>query len=129
MIIPGTTTVVRGPLFDGRAERAIQAYLYDVNDDIAREYRDAVVGELRRVVRHPTPYYWTKITADRDGATAVVHDQGVVYGPWLAGVGSRNATSRFKGYAHWRIAGQLVRRRVPGIMQRLLRRSLPRMGG
>ena len=32
----------------------------------------------------------------------VISDSGVVYGPWLEGVSSRNQASRFKGYALWR---------------------------
>jgi hypothetical protein len=31
-----------------------------------------------------------------------LHDSGVVYGPWLEGVGRRNKVSRFKGYSSFR---------------------------
>lgn len=37
--------------------------------------------------------------ADNEG---VVTDGGIVYGPWLEGAGSRNQTTRFKGYRMWR---------------------------
>jgi len=40
--------------------------------------------------------------ARRDGAHWKISDNGVIYGPWLEGVGSRNATTRFKGYANYR---------------------------
>jgi len=33
---------------------------------------------------------------------ALITDGGVVYGPWLEGVGSRNEVTRFKGYSSFR---------------------------
>jgi hypothetical protein len=118
-----------GPLFDGRARQEMAAYLNDCRDTIALEYAITLVQELQRVVENPTPYYWTKIDVERRGNNAVVTDQGVVYGPWLAGVSRRNSTTRFKGYQHWRRATQRLRFRTPEIMVRLLRQRLPRIGG
>lgn len=38
-----------------------------------------------------------------DGSTAVT-TSNATYGPWLSGVGSRNATTSFKGYPAWQDA-------------------------
>ncbi|MCR4340904.1 MAG: hypothetical protein NUW01_13575 [Gemmatimonadaceae bacterium] len=48
----------------------------------------------------------------------VISDGGVVYGPWLAGVGSRNDTTRFKGYTHWRQTVQEIEKQKPIIAKR-----------
>jgi hypothetical protein len=60
----------------------------------------------------------------------VVNDRGIVYGPWLEGVGSRNfPKTRFKGYASFRRAVHRVRGEVPRISQAVLRRHIGKMGG
>ncbi len=120
---------LHGPVFDGRARRLMRAYTDDVVDDVALQYGITVVDELKRVVRNPTPYYWTRIQVDRVGTDRVVTDGGVVYGPWLAGVSSRNKTTRFKGYQHWRRATERLRRRTPAIGARLFRVCKPRLEG
>ena len=57
-----------------------------------------------------------------DSLHGEIHDSKVVYGPWLEGTGSRNATTRFKGYAAFRRARQELERIKTGIIQRRLRR-------
>ncbi len=57
----------------------------------------------------------------------MVDDGNMIYGPWLAGTGSRNKRSRFKGYAHWRRARQLLERRVPEVARKLMPRVLGRL--
>jgi len=54
---------------------------------------------LNQNIRFPTPYYETQIQVDRSAPDWRVHDNGVVYGPWLEGTGSRNyPVTRFHGY-------------------------------
>ena len=125
----GVQAHISGPLIDGRARLAAKRLTEEAVDEVALQYGINVVAELQRVVKHPTPYYWTQIQVDKVGAERVVNDSGVIYGPWLAGVGSRNKTSRFKGYQHWRLASQRMRRRTPQILVRLLNKYVPRMGG
>uniref|UniRef100_UPI00366DD9F3 hypothetical protein n=1 Tax=Paenibacillus chitinolyticus TaxID=79263 RepID=UPI00366DD9F3 len=67
----------------------------------------------------------TRITVEREH---IVTDGGVVYGPWLAGVGSRNyPVTKFQGYPHWIRARLRLRDRKQGIAERLLRRFVGRM--
>lgn len=120
-----------GPLFDRRAERAVQQFAEAARDDIAEFGEEVALARMGNYFRHPTGYYesnvkTTLVTSD----TALVHDGGVVYGPWLAGVGSRNrARPGFPGYTHWREAKQLVAARGLQIAEQTLQRYLPEMRG
>ena len=80
-------------------------------------------------IRHPTPYYETQINIRDQGDASVVNDRGIVYGPWLEGTGSRNRTTRFKGYASFRRATATLQGQVPRLVQVVLRRYLAKMGG
>lgn len=69
-------------------EKAVDAQLYAGHGVLTGHYRRSVHGEMVSTLH------------------GRVHDSGVVYGPWLEGVGSRNQKSRFKGYAMFRNARQ-----------------------
>ena len=57
----------------------------------------------------PTGNYRRSINGRMVGSMhGEVHDSGIVYGPWLEGVSSRNNATRFKGYAAFRRATQDV---------------------
>lgn len=115
----------RGPIVDGRARAAANEYVNRLERRIAEEGVTIVREELQRVLKHPTGYYESRITVERDH---IVTDGGVVYGPWLAGVGSRNfPVTRFRGYPHWIRARLRLRERKQGIAERLLRRYVGRM--
>lgn len=63
-----------------------------------------------------------KVRQARDAASGryrsgySVHDSGIVYGPWLEGVGSRNLTSRFKGYHTFRKVRDEIARKAPNAL-------------
>jgi len=115
----------RGPIFDGRARALANAYVNRLERDLAEEGVTIVREELQKVLQHPTGYYESRITVERG---TVITDGGVVYGPWLAGVGSRNfPATRFRGYPHWIRARLRLRERKQGIAERLLRRYVGRM--
>lgn len=114
-----------GPLFDGRARALANAYVDRLERDLAEEGLGILRDEMHAVFRNPTGYYESRCKVE-DGHK--ITDSRVVYGPWLAGVGSRNfPVTRFKGYDHWiRTRAQLNERKV-GIGERLLRRYTGRM--
>lgn len=116
-----------GPIFDGRADHEADAFLEQAKRDLGQQADADVHFWMNRYFRDPTPYYETQVFADNVGNDVVVHDRGIVYGPWLAGVGSRNATSRFKGYAHWRNSFQQLQAKAPDLLARTLRPFLERM--
>jgi hypothetical protein len=117
-----------GPLFDGRAGREISAFLDEAKEQVGAQALAEVHLILDREIRHPTPYYETQIISERQGNDRVVHDRGIVYGPWLEGTSSRNRTTRFKGYAAFRRASAEVAGRVPVLVEHVLRKYLARLG-
>ncbi|MFD7794323.1 hypothetical protein [Streptomyces sp. NPDC059759] len=114
-----------GPMFDGRARAAANAYVNRLERNLAEEGLNILREEMRAVFRNPTGYYESRCVV-ADGRT--IWDSGVVYGPWLAGVGSRNfPVTRFKGYDHWIKTRHRLNERKVGIGERLLRRYTGRM--
>ena len=121
------TARATGPLFDGRALRIADKMNDDINDAVAQEAFEQVGAALNVVLRNPTGFYQSRIAIRRARGSAVVDDSGVVYGPWLAGVSSRNQTTRFKGYAHWRRATQRTQTKVKRIADPIVRRHVKAM--
>lgn len=119
-----TTT---GPLFDGRTEQAIHDFLEEAKDVVAHQGLADVHFHLDQSIQHPTPYYETQITIDRQADDRVIHDRGIIYGPRLEGTGSRNITTRFKGYATFRLTTQELERKWPGLVEPILARYTGRM--
>lgn len=73
--------------------------------------------------QNPTGYYQSLVYIRNDAGHPLVSDDGrVAYGPWLEGVGSRNNTTRFKGYHAFRNAAIALDRRLHSIGERLLDR-------
>lgn len=120
---------VTGPLFDGRAAREFAAYANEAREQIAEFGEEHVLNLMGLAFQHPTGYYESNVTTERASAdVSRVHDSGVVYGPWLEGVGSRNrARPGFPGYEHWRKTKVILAARAPEMAQRLLERYLPRV--
>lgn len=121
-------STVKGPLTDGRAERAVEDYRQDLEKVIARRAAALVVRILKQRIKDPTPYYWNQIRALPVGGHWEVVDGNVIYGPWLEGVGSRNApVTRFKGYHAFKLAGQALDAQAGAIGGNHLRLYIPRM--
>jgi len=119
------STQARGPMFDGRAQRALNSYVDHLERRLADDGRTILLDQLDRVLKTQTPYYATRIEVV-DGNK--VWDNRVIYGPWLAGIGSRNyPVTKFKGYDHWIVTRRILNERKQGIGERLLRRYTGRM--
>ncbi len=124
----GVTVTTTGPLFDGRAVRALDRLADDATEVVADQGVTDVKQFLDSVLRNPTGFYQSRIQTERKTADrSLVTDGGVVYGPWLAGVSSRNKTSRFKGYQHWRRVAQQLQRNVVRITKPVVRRRVGQM--
>lgn len=123
---------ISGPLLDGRGPQILDGWMDANMGLIANLAEDAVKAELDVYLKNPTGFYKSQIQAvQRRNPAAkfdvVVHDSGVVYGPWLAGTGSRNfPVTRFRGYPHWRRAAerisQLARQTTVGTLPQLVRK-------
>lgn len=112
----------RGPMFNGKTAAAMHTYADQVGYKVATYAEDQIQQRLGQVLQHPTGYYQSKVTVERAGSGYRVSDQGVVYGPWLEGVSSRNQSTRFKGYQTFRRTKALVDRKAPQIAAELLTR-------
>lgn len=88
----------RGPVVEGHAEHIIGAGVDKAEEQVAEKGAQMVRTNLDGVLKHPTGFYRSNVQAEGDRIT----DNGVIYGPWLEGTGSRNRTTRFKGYFTFR---------------------------
>lgn len=121
-------TEAHGPIFDGRAEVALLEMCDKIDDEVARAGKAEVLATLGSVLRHPTGYYESQITTTGNGNSTDITDGGVIYGPWLEGVGSRNRTTRFKGYATFRRVAQQLDAQAGPIAERVADVYVRRMG-
>lgn len=97
----------RGAIFNAAATNAqARRMIIGINDAIAQEGVNRIKARLRQVLQNPTGFYESNIQVDRRQIYRGVSDGGVIYGPWLEGTGSRNKTTRFKGYKTFRIVKQ-----------------------
>lgn len=94
---------VSGPFFSANMDNIADAYIAKIERKVADEAERHVTDLMRKFFKHPTPYYWLHVLAKPRADYHVVTDGGIVYGPWLEGTGSRNRTTRFKGYRHFRL--------------------------
>jgi hypothetical protein len=121
-----------GPLFDGSAERAAQRGTEAVRAKLAEEGGRLAAATLEASIRHhgtgravasvtstdrsrayQTGHYTMPVVVGED--ETVVTTDLATYGPWLEGTGSRNHTTRFKGYSSFRRAGQALDRAAKDI--------------
>lgn len=116
-----------GGLFAGHPDHVIDAFLDEATREVAGQGLADVHNILNQRIQHPTPYYETQVTVDQAHDGWVVHDRGVVYGPWLEGVSSRNQSTRFKGYHAFRQATQRLEQKAPQLAERLLPKYLGRL--
>ncbi|TAJ21838.1 MAG: hypothetical protein EPO65_00630 [Dehalococcoidia bacterium] len=123
------TTTATGPVFDGRAAAAAAAYVEEANREIAQAGVNEIQSRLGQVLQNPTGHYSSSVVTDLAQNEATITDGGVVYGPWLEGVSSRNQKSRFRGYSVFRKTVQWLQGRAPDIAESKIRPYLDRMGG
>lgn len=130
MINLGVRVETSGPLLTPSVVgKAITAMLSEVVDKVAQTGRDMVEQACMDHFRDPTPYYWTRLDVTELSAdTRVVHDNDVVYGPWLEGISSRNASTSFKGYHMWRTTRAALADAVPTIVEPIVTQHLRGLG-
>lgn len=121
-----------GPIFDGRMYVTIRGALPDIEKRVAQEGVDFLLKAPGRQLtgapfKKPTGFYRMHIGVTRKGLHYAMHDHGVIYGAWLAGVSSRNAKSRFKGYAHWRRAVQHLMKEGVRVANQVIAERLRRL--
>ena len=135
---------VSGPLVNGQAEAAAAKAVRAIQDKLAAEGRKMAAAALSGSIRVPhtgravgdititdtsmvvqTGKYTMPVTVN-EGETVVTSGLAS-YGPWLEGTGSRNQTTRFKGYFSFRLATQELDDQAEGIADETLQPYLEEM--
>lgn len=119
-------TAVRreGALFDLRGRRLFARYSEDVEKGGAEWALRHVKTTFHASFKAPTGYYESRVHVSNVSGSHEVTDggeAGPVYGPWLEGVGSRNATTRFRGYFAFRKAAAALENRIESLGERIFR--------
>jgi hypothetical protein len=91
-----------GPFFAADVDVVVAQHVRAIAGSIAVEAEKRVKILMRAFFKRPRPFYWTIVHARSRADYWVVTDGAFTpYGHWLAGTGSRNKSTRFKGYQHW----------------------------
>lgn len=127
---------VSGPLFDGRADRAVYDFLDAVKKETAEIGRDWIRIDAEGMNRsgrggtgRASAGVVIKGSRFNDQIINGAIREGEYSWPWLEGTSSRNASTRFKGYHAFRKNRVKLRRNWPEIARHLLPKYLPLMGG
>jgi hypothetical protein len=123
------TVLIHGNVLRGLSEPFIRAACQVGQQAVAEEGVNRVHSQLQDVLQHPTGYYESQVVTDRSTEESRVTDGGVVYGPWLEGTGSRNQSTRFKGYRTFRIVTQGLKADAGGIARGAMMPILERLNG
>lgn len=107
-----------GPILWGKAPDIVAALCASAVTEVADYAKFEVLSQLDKVLQNPTGYYESQITDTPVTAYMHrIHDNGVVYGPWLEGISSRNETTRFKGYHTFRIVRSRLAQKTKAIVE------------
>lgn len=136
---------VSGPLFDGKAMAAARDAGEAIRHKLATEGKALVRAAFAAQIREDHGVFlstikstdsseveqWGKYTMPIDVGpeTTVVTTELAMYGPWLEGVGSRNFTTRFKGYHGYRMAAQELEIIAPAVMDPIVSYYVGEMNG
>src|SRR5438094_9941435 len=95
-------------------------------EELADYTRYEVLTQLGSVLQHPTGYYESQAVKDRVAPqTYSINDSNVIYGPWLEGIGSRNApVTRFAGYHTFRIVRNRMAQKAGAIAKAAIARQM-----
>lgn len=115
-----------GPLFTGVAEAELATAVAAVQREVAEYAEFQWQMNMTEDFQHPSepPRYQSHVNILKRETDLVVNDgypgSGLLYGPWLEGVGSRNATTRFKGYFALRRAANSVQAKTSAIAKPII---------
>lgn len=118
----------RGTIFHtAEAHHVVDQMGDHIEREVARQGDDMIHRALHEVLRHPTGYYESRVTVHAEGSGVEIDGDNVIYGPWLEGVGSRNQTTRFKGYFTFRRVAQALEIKAQEIADRIANREARRL--
>lgn len=151
-----TDVIISGPLFDGTADTVMrlgtQAVREKLTDTAERRVHAVFAGMIRddkgvflsqvtstdvstvyssgstwtRDGQRVSRVYTMPITVADPAVETIVTTENATYGPWLEGTGSRNETTRFKGYHGYRLTAQELDGEAQGIADEVLQPYIER---
>ncbi|RPE40271.1 hypothetical protein EDD90_3307 [Streptomyces sp. Ag109_O5-1] len=122
----GISLRLKGPIVEGRGPAIVKAMTEVAIEELADYTRYEVLMQLDSVLQHPTGYYESQIVKDRVAPDIYsVNDSGVIYGPWLEGIGSRNApVTKFEGYHTFRTVRNRMAQKAMAISEAAIARQM-----
>lgn len=124
-----------GPLWDGRAKKALDDFTREAVWAITKEGRGDLGVRFIKVFQHPTGHLESKVDAQRPvqvpgGYASKIDGETVRYAWWIEGVGSRNyPVTRFRGYHSFKTVAQVLQTKAVSIAEKHLPVFLARMNG
>lgn len=123
-----------GPLARGEHRQLIPHFIKLMEEQVAEYGVDMIRNRYRAVFRYRYP---SKHKGKASGAVRNRMSNGhqqlvagnIVYGAWLEGTGSRNASTRFKGYQTFRLVSQQLQQRAVGMAEVILGPYLRKLNG
>lgn len=130
---------ISGPVFDGTAARAMREGQLAVRHKLADEGESKVRAIFTSMIRvnrgvflgtvtqtdESRVYAWggddgrkvytMPIVVEDPAVETIVTSELATYAPWLEGTGSRNLTTRFRGYHGYRLASQELGAEAEGL--------------
>lgn len=131
----GAQVKASGPFFDERQQQIIGHMMAEVAQDVGDYALYQWQANLYQSLKHPTGRYESYLHSVWRDQDRVVNDgwgetNDLPYGPWLEGVGSRNApVTRFTGYFALVRALRTVRAKVKAIGQPIVDRYMEVING
>ena len=109
----GKHVTVSGPLFDGRAAKAVSDFVREFAEGYAEDVDTELQRHFSRVFKNSTGRYGARVRARRVRVGVSQVDGNVTpYGRWLEGTSPKNRRSRFKGYHTFRVVAPKMDRRA-----------------
>lgn len=120
---------ISGPLFSGGAPEVITMALEDMVREVTELGVERLTTSFPTGVPVKTGNYRRNINPTIAGMTGRIDDSQVIYGPWIEGTGSRNQTTRFKGYSTFRRTAQWLEEQVPIVARKRAEMLVKELGG
>ena len=141
MVEISTKVEITGALFKGTAPSVLRKVTNSAVEELLEEGQGFLFETLRP---RPAGVYKTAQEAGRNASTGnyrrnvqasvqnlsgTLSDGGVLYGPWLEGVSSRNKSTRFPGYFSFRKAQQYMDKKSEKVLNKYMAKFARKMNG
>jgi hypothetical protein len=104
-----------GPMFDGRAERALNEFIRDFAEGYAEDVNNELQNRFRQNFKTSTGRYEAQVRTRRLGRGVSGVTSNSPYGAWLEGASARNRKSSFKGYRSFGLTAVKMERRAGAV--------------